>query len=55
MMTAEMADEIEQATADCTRVFVGGAGHQLHALLPETVLRLVHNFLESLDARGDDS
>ena len=55
MMTADMADEIEQATADCTRVFVGGAGHQLHALLPETVLRLVHNFLESLDARGDDS
>ena len=48
MMPAGMADEVAATIPDCARVVVRGAGHQLHAMAPEGVLRLTHNFLESV-------
>ena len=48
MMPAGMGDEVVATVPDCTRVVVRGVGHQLHAMAPDTTLRLTHNFLESL-------
>jgi pimeloyl-ACP methyl ester carboxylesterase len=48
MLTDGDADLLEQMIADVTRVRVDGVGHQIHTAAPETALRLVLGFLESL-------
>ena len=48
MLIDEDASLLEQTAADVTRVKLPGIGHQIHASVPDTVLRLVLGFLESL-------
>jgi pimeloyl-ACP methyl ester carboxylesterase len=48
MLNAADADHLAGRMADCTRIDVPGAGHQLHWLATDTVLRLTSSFLESL-------
>ena len=48
MLTDEDADFLEQTIADVTRVRISGVGHQIHTAAPDTALRIVLGFLESL-------
>jgi pimeloyl-ACP methyl ester carboxylesterase len=48
MLTDRDADVIESALADCCRVKVNGAGHLIHWLQTEIMLRLMIGFLETL-------
>jgi pimeloyl-ACP methyl ester carboxylesterase len=48
MLNAADAEHLAGRLADCTRIDVPGAGHLLHWLATDTVLRLTVGFLESL-------
>jgi pimeloyl-ACP methyl ester carboxylesterase len=48
MLNAADADRLAGRLAECTRIDVPGAGHLLHWLATDTVLRLTLGYLESL-------
>ena len=49
----QKAAEAERLIPDCSRVRLTGAGHLIHWLQTESLLRLVLSFLESLETCGD--
>ena len=48
MLTDGDADRLEETIPDVTRVKVSGIGHQIHTAAPDSALRIVLGFLESL-------